>query len=55
MLERRWQRGRDMALIYLDELGDLGFDLTKEGTSRYFVSVALYLSWGWGIMVVRKE
>src|SRR5262249_45271559 len=30
-------------LIYIDETGDLGFDFTKQATSRYFVITALVL------------
>jgi hypothetical protein len=30
-----------MQYIYIDESGDLGFDFTKKGTSRYFVVAAI--------------
>jgi len=32
-----------MAYIFLDESGDLGFDLSKGKTSKYFVIIFLYL------------
>jgi hypothetical protein len=29
--------------IYLDESGDLGFDFTKQGTSRFFIITLLVI------------
>lgn len=31
-----------MSLIYLDESGDLGFDFTKKGTSKFFILTFLF-------------